>query len=127
MYEITLIATVHRERGICNSNELCKIIERLAPEIIFDEMSPDAFTKINERLNPETLEINAITRCSQKHPIVYIPVGRNELPDMRFKNDMNIHKYVGYTMAAIIVAHAGGALKHRFFDKPENDVLSKML
>jgi cytochrome b561 len=40
---------------------------------------------------------------------------------------ITIHKYVGYTMIAVIVAHIGGALKHRFFDKPENDVLSKML
>ncbi len=40
---------------------------------------------------------------------------------------MSAHKWVGYSMIAIIVAHAAGALKHRLFDKPENDVLSKML
>ncbi len=40
---------------------------------------------------------------------------------------MSIHKWVGYAMIAIIIAHAAGALKHRFLDKPENDVLGKML
>ena len=40
---------------------------------------------------------------------------------------ITIHKYIGYTMIAIICAHAAGALKHRFFDKPEHDVLSKMI
>ena len=40
---------------------------------------------------------------------------------------ITIHKYLGYAMMAVIVAHVGGALKHRLFDKPENDVLSKML
>ncbi|MCP5081075.1 MAG: cytochrome b [Alphaproteobacteria bacterium] len=40
---------------------------------------------------------------------------------------ITIHKYVGYAMIAVIAAHAAGALKHRFLDKPENDVLSKML
>jgi len=39
---------------------------------------------------------------------------------------ITIHKYVGYAMIAIICAHAAGALKHRFFDRPENDVLSTM-
>ena len=34
MHNITLIATGHKERGICNSNELYRIIERIAPEII---------------------------------------------------------------------------------------------
>lgn len=40
---------------------------------------------------------------------------------------ITIHKYVGYAMIAIIGAHAAGALKHRFFDRPENDVLSRMI
>lgn len=40
---------------------------------------------------------------------------------------ITIHKYLGYAMITIIIAHITGALKHRFFDKPENDVLSKMI
>lgn len=40
---------------------------------------------------------------------------------------ITIHKYVGYTMILVIALHVAGALKHRFFDKPEHDVLSKML
>ena len=40
---------------------------------------------------------------------------------------IDIHAYVAYTMIAVLLAHIAGALKHRFFDKPENDVLSKMM
>jgi len=40
---------------------------------------------------------------------------------------ITIHMYVGYAMIAVIAAHVGGALKHRFFDAPENDALSKMI
>jgi cytochrome b561 len=40
---------------------------------------------------------------------------------------ITIHKYVGYAMIAVIIVHVAGALKHRYFDRPENDVLSKML
>ncbi len=43
------------------------------------------------------------------------------------KFPITIHMYVGYAMIAVIAGHVGGALKHRFFDKPENDVLSKMI
>jgi len=37
------------------------------------------------------------------------------------------HGIVAYTLLAIIVVHTLGALKHRFFDKPENDVLHRMM
>ncbi|MGI9380462.1 MAG: cytochrome b [Methyloligellaceae bacterium] len=40
---------------------------------------------------------------------------------------ITIHKYAAYGMAAIVAAHVVGALKHRYFDKPEHDVLSKMI
>ncbi len=43
------------------------------------------------------------------------------------KSLIAVHKYVGYAMMAVIAGHAAGAFKHRFFDRPENDVLSKML
>ncbi|WP_350332913.1 cytochrome b [Coralliovum pocilloporae] len=39
---------------------------------------------------------------------------------------ITLHKWVGYGMIAVLVAHIGGALKHRFFDRPEHDVLSTM-
>lgn len=37
------------------------------------------------------------------------------------------HKFAAYGLIATIGLHVGGALKHRFFDKPENDVLKRML
>ena len=38
-----------------------------------------------------------------------------------------IHTTIPYIFLGIIVVHILGALKHRFFDKPENDVLKRML
>lgn len=38
-----------------------------------------------------------------------------------------IHVNIPYAMLAIIALHILGALKHRFMDSPENDVLKKML
>ena len=37
------------------------------------------------------------------------------------------HHYLGYAFVIILSLHIAGALKHRFFDKPENDVLKRML
>lgn len=38
-----------------------------------------------------------------------------------------IHSYIPYAFLAVIALHIVGALKHRFMDKPENDVLGRML
>jgi len=37
MPNITLISTVHKEIGKCNADELCEIIEKISPEVIFLE------------------------------------------------------------------------------------------
>ncbi len=38
-----------------------------------------------------------------------------------------IHIVIPYILLGIVALHILGALKHRFFDKPENDVLKRML
>ena len=38
-----------------------------------------------------------------------------------------IHTTIPYVLLGIIALHILGALKHRYFDKPENDVLKRML
>ena len=53
------------------------------------------------------------------------------IPDMLAKNKelgdtLNlVHRYLNYTMIAIIAAHIGAALKHHFIDK--DDILRRML
>lgn len=37
------------------------------------------------------------------------------------------HEILSYSLIALLALHILGALKHRFFDKPENDVLNRML
>ncbi len=38
----------------------------------------------------------------------------------------NLHGILPYILLAVIVLHAVGAVKHRLFDAPENDVISRM-
>jgi cytochrome b561 len=39
-----------------------------------------------------------------------------------------LHRYLAYTLLALVAVHIIGALKHRFLDRNrDNDVLSKMV
>lgn len=37
------------------------------------------------------------------------------------------HELLAYALIALLILHVAGALKHRFFDKKENDVLGRMI
>lgn len=55
----------------------------------------------------------------------------NLIPDGEYKEIggffHSIHGPLGFALAGLIVLHIAGAIKHRFFDKPENDVIRRML
>lgn len=87
MYNITFISTTHKENGLCNANELCKIIEQIAPEVIFLETLKDTYSKYQEHLFcnygvfHSKLEIAAIQKYSYKSTFKYVPVLDNGLSD----------------------------------------------
>ena len=77
---ITLISTVHKEIGKCNSEELSKIIESLNPVVIFLEANENSYSKYHDLLlsqfgvYQERLEIKALQIYSQNHTFKYVPV-----------------------------------------------------
>lgn len=80
MYNITLISTVHKECGNCNSNELLKIIENICPDVIFLEAFEDNYSKYDQMIfsqfgvYKERLELKTIQKYSQNHTFEYVPV-----------------------------------------------------
>jgi hypothetical protein len=42
MRQVTLVSSVHRENGQCNSQELLEIFGELAPDVVFEELRPSA-------------------------------------------------------------------------------------
>lgn len=84
---ITLISTVHKEIGKCNSEELCKIIETLNPDVIFLEAFENSYSDyLNFLLSQfgvlqERLEFKALQIYSQNHTFQYVPVLNYELSD----------------------------------------------
>lgn len=80
MYNITLISTVHKECGNCNSDKLLKIIENIRPDVIFLEAFEENYSKYDQMIfsqfgvYKERLELKAIQKYSQNHTFEYVPV-----------------------------------------------------
>ncbi|MEC3905979.1 hypothetical protein VOI54_03005 [Tamlana sp. 2201CG12-4] len=80
MYNISGIFTRHQEIGICNSFELLKIVEKISPEIIFEELQYSVFNEIYKEKGRTTLETNTIKKYLQSHSIKHIPVDTYDQP-----------------------------------------------
>lgn len=80
MNNITLISTVHKEIGKCNSDELCKIIESIKPDVIFLEAFENSYSSYHQLLlsqfgvYQERLEIKALQLYSHNYTFEYVPV-----------------------------------------------------
>jgi hypothetical protein len=80
IHNITLISTVHKETGLCNSHELYKIIEAINPDVIFLEAFENSYSKYHQMLYShfgvyqERLEIKAIQAYHQNYTFEYVPV-----------------------------------------------------
>ena len=76
---ITLIATAHKENGLCKPIELYNIIEQIKPDVIFEEHSPRGFDAIYKNgLPSDSPETNAILLYLKKYPIEHFPVDVDE-------------------------------------------------
>lgn len=83
MINIALIFTDHKERGICNSQELCNIIKQVSPDIIFEEIHQDLFDSYYKESIYSTLETNAIKLYLNSHSVTHIPVDWYNLNEVR--------------------------------------------
>jgi hypothetical protein len=80
MRKITIVCSAHRESGVCNSEELLRILRAIEPEIVFEEVRPADYDFYNTR----TLEGRAITRYRDFKAFQRVPVDRYDLPhDLR--------------------------------------------
>jgi hypothetical protein len=91
MYNITILSSFHIERGKCNSNELYRIIEKIQPEIIFEELPYDVFEIIYAKGgSPESLEAITIKKYLEKNQIEHIPVDTYEINETDLFNEFNV-------------------------------------
>jgi pheromone shutdown protein TraB len=77
MNNVTVIFTIHEGYGVCNADELYKIIEQIKPDVIFEELTPYLHDILyNKGIFDETapLEFKCIWSYKEKHNIKNIPV-----------------------------------------------------
>jgi hypothetical protein len=88
--EIHLIFTTHTNNGRCNSSELTKIIEKIKPEVIYEELPLSLFNECYIEHKHKTLETIAIKEYLKKYKISHFPVDTYELPiSYHLQNNIN--------------------------------------
>lgn len=90
MKSISLVCTVHEERGRANASELCAILERIRPEVIFLEIPPDAFDQFFKTCIRSNLESTSVRLYRENNSVELVPVDL-PTPDDRFFSD---YKYL---------------------------------
>lgn len=119
MHKITLISTIHSEKGQCNSDELYKIIASINPEVIFEELPPhysdmyysnsfDMYCANNILLNQRPpvvpLEVKCIKRYKENYNIKIFPVDIDVTQKLSKYQDeiyflfLTLFKYENYKM-----------------------------
>jgi hypothetical protein len=93
MHTVTLICTIHNAVGNCNSFELYKIIEKIQPDIIFEELPLIVYDDcyIHNRI---TLETSAVKEYIRNHPIKHIPVDTFDKKHDRHKVFENMNSII---------------------------------
>ncbi len=81
MHNVIVIFTRHDSDGMCNSDELFKIIWSLQPDLIFEEIGHVVYDQIYIQQNRTTLESNAIKIYLLTKDVEHIPVDTYDRPD----------------------------------------------
>jgi len=85
MHNINLICTAHKIIGKCTTEELYKIIQKINPEVIFEEID---FSRINDFYRNQyvkTTETLVLVNYLQNYNCEHIPVETYDVPDSYIK------------------------------------------
>lgn len=81
MYNVAVLFTRHDAIGMCNSDELWKMLQSLQPEVIFEEIGHSVYDQIYVQQNRTTLESNAVKLYLLTNDVEHIPVDTFDRPD----------------------------------------------
>jgi hypothetical protein len=80
-----LISTVHREKGVCTSESLFEILNRIKPDVVFCEASQQMFESFKNGLIHSSLEFNSIEELSRHHSFSFVPVESFPSPSLDYR------------------------------------------
>jgi hypothetical protein len=81
---VTLVNTVHMERGAVTVAALVKLLERLSPDVVFAEI-PRANADRYANGSHGNLESRAVADFGQRHQVSVVPVDRDEPSEEFFR------------------------------------------
>jgi hypothetical protein len=93
MKRVSVVGTVHEEKGLANVSALLAILERIEPEVIFLEIPCAAFDDYlsGSRRN---LESTTVRQYRLTHHVDMVPVDLPTPDDDFFRNDRELHKRI---------------------------------
>jgi hypothetical protein len=89
MCNITLLFSFHSEFGNCNPLELYKIIDKISPDVIFEELDINSYNDHYGQEGPYSTETIAISKYLQYKSIQHIPVDTYDMKN--FTKDDKIY------------------------------------
>ena len=96
MKRVSVVGTVHGEKGRANSSELLTILERIKPEVIFLECPSAAFDDFFNDTH-WNLEAIAVSRYRESHRIDLIPVDLPTPEQTFFTNSQHLYERIERT------------------------------
>src|SRR5881296_2550774 len=113
MHKITLVCSGHRESGLCNAEELLKILRAIEPEAVFVEMHPSEF---DFHYTHGSVEARAITKYREFKLSQPVLVDRFEMPE-------NLLAEIKRDFDRVIDCVAQASQEHRLLnEKKDNSV-----
>jgi hypothetical protein len=96
MKRVSVVGTVHEEKGRANTSGLLAILERIKPEVIFLEIPSAAFGD-HFNGNRRNLESTAVSRYRENHRVDLIPVDLPTPEQDFFTNTRDLDERIGRT------------------------------
>jgi len=85
MYNITLIPSMHHEFGNFNRFNLLNILEKIKPDIIFEETDEPRTKDYDLGGTGHTLETFAVVTYMKQNPVIQVPVDTFDTPEMEIE------------------------------------------
>lgn len=117
MSNITLICTEHEEKGNCNIHELYLIIEKIDPEIIFEEIPTSFFDEYYKEKTKSDLETDTINKYLECHQIEHVQVDYYNIPKLFFEDNGYMHsriEAISYDYRKLIDTHSSNVKRFGF-------------
>jgi hypothetical protein len=114
---ISLVCTVHEEKGVANASELFAILEHLRPEVIFLEVPRAAFDDYIKASSGQSLESKAIGRYQKSFQAELVPADLPTPGEDFFKNNQYLFERIeaaSYEYRRLIDLHSSQVRAHGF-------------